>query len=119
MGTLSFIQRPLNKGRTAMARDMFEDATSLHSRPAPETELSAPVEFDVRVRVPLIYTMKVKATSTAKAYDLARALSWPRDFVPGTPHSHEGVIAGVERFGGDVDPVVTTISLDGTLRWER
>jgi hypothetical protein len=102
-----------------MARDMFEDATSLHSRPAPETELPAPVEFDVRVRVPLIYTMKVKATSTAKAYDLARDLSWPSDFVPGIPHSHEDVISALERIDGDVDPVVTTISLNGTLRWER
>ena len=103
-----------------MARDMFENATSLHSRPAPKTELPVPVEFDVRVRVPLIYAMKVKATSTAKAYDLARALSWPRDFVPGAPHSHEDVISDIKRIDGDdVDPVVTTISLDGALRWER
>jgi hypothetical protein len=65
-----------------MARDIFEDATSLHSSPAPETELPAPVQFEVQVRVPLVYTIKVKATSTAKAYDLARDLSWPRDFVP-------------------------------------
>jgi hypothetical protein len=102
-----------------MARNTFEDATSLHSRPAPETEMPAPVEFEVRVRVPLIYTMKVKATSTAKAYDLARELSWPRDFVPGTPHSREDVIGELKRIDGDVDPVVTTISLNGTLRWER
>jgi hypothetical protein len=64
--------------------------------------------------------MKVKATSTTKAYDLARTLSWPRDFVTGAPPSHEDVISDIKRIGGDdVDPVVTTISLDGTLRWER
>jgi hypothetical protein len=88
---------------TTMGSDKIEDEGRC-IYPTPETALPSSVEFEVRITVPLVYTMKVRARS-ANAYDLVGDLSWPDDFETDTPTQHAHIISNIAPIDDTFDPL--------------